>query len=44
MTVQFCPEILARSDKSFMINDLFMVEAAGVGLYVRIENKEVIEK
>ena len=30
MTVQFYPKILAGSDKSFMINDLFMVEAAGV--------------
>ena len=30
MTVQFCPKILAGSDKSFMINDLNMVEAAGV--------------
>lgn len=30
MTVQFYPKILARSDKSFMINDLFVVEAAGV--------------
>ena len=30
MTVQFCPKISARSDKSFMINDLLMVEAAGV--------------
>jgi hypothetical protein len=30
VTVQFCPKILAGSDKSFMVNDLFMVEAAGV--------------
>jgi len=30
VTVQFYPKILAGSDKSFMINDLFVVEAAGV--------------
>ena len=30
MTVQFYSKILAGSDKSFMVNDLFMVEAAGV--------------
>jgi hypothetical protein len=30
VTVQFYPKILAGSDKSFMVNDLFMVEAAGV--------------
>jgi hypothetical protein len=30
VTVQFCPKLFARSDKSFMVNDFFMVEAAGV--------------
>ena len=30
MTVQFYSKILAISDKSFIVNDLFMVEAAGV--------------
>jgi len=30
VTVQFYLKILDGPDKSFMINDLFMVEAAGV--------------
>jgi len=30
VTVQFYPKILAGSDKSFRLNDLCVVEAAGV--------------
>jgi hypothetical protein len=43
VTVQFYPKILAGSDKSFMINDLFMVEAAGVEPDISVENTQLTD-
>ena len=43
MTVQFCPKILAGSDKSFRLNDFFMVEAAGVEPDISVENTQLTD-